>query len=1007
MSERVTTWGDLLGRRSDHRFVGRRHEIEQFRLNFLYSVPPALLFVLHGPGGIGKSALVAEYAAIAREHGFVVAAVDGSGIRVPGEAAVLQVMSVLAQQLATAGVPLTSFDEVLREYTAALKAMAPDPQRPDVPRAPGYPWDLFGGVGDDDAWATRAWDEYLLHTVSLRRSPLIRDPIRALTERFVQDLNAWATVRRILICIDDYQRFVAEGAGRSELVEMGARATVENGPDAWLFDLLARGQLSTNIWLVIAGRDPLPRSWESLATVRTEFALRPLSRRDSRVLLHHLGGADEAAITAQGDSARVDPLSLTILASLAGPRQRLSEQLRLQEVSPAEGAVLVERYVASLDPVLRAAVLKCAAARWLDEGVISALVGDQAVPRVLQWLEDSPLAVGTASAVGSRLGIHGQQGWRFRSALRPQLDALARQAGGVTWEAAHQTLYAYYRQQLELRGPEPQYLDPAWQHCQLEALYHNFMAGDEAEARDAALLSFLRGVRQFHPWAGAVVQVCPRTPVHTWAVGTARRQNAGHEPDSSTSHWAEVVGGGWAALAHRDWETALAFADLLLSEDVAAASALWGPETRQALRTLRQLIAGRLALPPEVDGTHHLDAVQEQLEMEPDEPDSAPDIAEVSLACELGADVDDQSMPDSADNELVAVQEETPPPGSAPSAEAMAEEHCGYANQLLGEGAYTAAIEGYDQALALDPDNVAAVYNRGLAYSQIGALGNALADFSRVIELASSDTDVDRRMQAHHQRGLICVRQGALDRAIADFDVVIENAKAVPTAQVRPRTPVPTAEAIPTAVAVPTAEAVPMAVIYERANAYFRLQSYQRAIEDYSWVLKQNPSHVEAYLNRGRSHAARADYLDALRDYNQAIALGPSRAIAYSYRGQAYLRLERYPEALADYARALELNPRDASVHNARGLLYVRIAAYPEAVDAYQHAMAIQPDWATPYYNAACAAALANDAERATIWLARAIALRDGYKAMALRDKDFASIREDPRFAELVEIDGT
>ncbi len=94
MSERATTWGDLLGRRSDQRLVGRRHEIEQFRLNFLYSVPPALLFVLHGPGGIGKSALVAEYAAIAQEHGFVAAAVDGLNVRVPGEAAVIQVMTV-------------------------------------------------------------------------------------------------------------------------------------------------------------------------------------------------------------------------------------------------------------------------------------------------------------------------------------------------------------------------------------------------------------------------------------------------------------------------------------------------------------------------------------------------------------------------------------------------------------------------------------------------------------------------------------------------------------------------------------------------------------------------------------------------------------------------------------------------------------------------------------------------------------------------------------------------
>jgi len=985
MSERVTLWGDLVRRRAGHRFVGRRHEVERFRLNFLYAVPPALLFVVRGPGGIGKSALLEEYSAIAAEHGFVTACASGTDLHVPGEVAVLQLMSVLAKQLSVAGVPLTTFDEVLREYTAALRAILGDPE------APGSVWDLFGGVGDSDVWSARAWDEYLLHSFSLRRSPLIRDPIGALTERFVQDLNAWATVRRILLCVDDFEALLQTpgNAATSQALKPDA---VGYGPAAWLFDLLSRGHLSTNVWLVVASRDPLPKPWEALASVQDEVLLRPLSRRESATLLRQVGVVEELAARVTAEDTPRDPLSLILLARLT----TVQRQEQGQQSLPGDTATLVERYIAGLDPVLRAAVLKCTAARWLDEGVISALVGDQAVKRVLEWLEDSPLVVEVTNR--RHRAARPQNGrvdagepvvrrWRLRPALRPHLDALVQRAGGFTWEETQQTLYAFYRQQCELRGPEHHYLDPDWQHIQLETLYHALVSGNENEACDVALWSFLQGVRQFHPWAGAVAQV--------WHEAAEGRQSAGQSLASTVSHWAEVVSDGWTALARRDWEAALAFTDQLLS----AAGAPWSAETSQAVRTLHQLVAGRLALPPEDAGTHHRDAGTHhrdedlaQLEPEPvriqaEEPAVGTEVAPVPIVevepiavpAVIETFTDGPAAAPGSAVELTVASEELPP-STAGSTEtertadaAMFEEHMAKASLFLGQEAYDAAIDAYSHALALDPDNIVARYHRGLAYTRIGGLSSALTDLTRVIELDADPAGL-YRLQALQQRGLVYARQGQLDRAIADFDVLLDR------------------------------DPQAFEVAYERANARFRLQSYEQAIDDYTQVLQVDPEHIEAYLNRGRSHAALGDYPEAIRDYNRAIALKPNRAVGYSSRGQAYVRLQRYGEALADYARALELNPRDASVHNARGLLYVRIAAFPDAIDAYQHAMAIQPDWATPYYNAACAAALAGDAERALTWLARAIALREEYQTMALRDPDFATIRHDARFATLVGI---
>lgn len=1005
MSERVTMWGDLLRRRADHRFVGRRHELEQFRLNFLYGVPQALLFVVRGPGGIGKSALLDEYAAIATEHGFVTACASGTDLNVPGEVAVLQLMVALAKQLSAAGVPLTTFDEVLREYTAAYRTIVGDPE------APGSVWGLFGGVDDSDAWSARAWDEYLLYSFSLRRSPLIRDPIGTLTERFVQDFNAWATVRRILLCIDDFEVFLADGtvsrrtgmsrqAGASR--RAGSAATLQPpkpdavgaGPAEWLLNLLTHGHLSTNVWFMIASRDPFPQPWDALAPVQAEASLHPLSCKESAALLRQLNVSEDlVAAGAFDENSRDlvprDPLSLTLWARVLQSRP----QGEAQETLPADTATLVEHYVAGLAPMLRAAVLKCVAARWLDQNVISALVGDQAVAQVLEWLEDSPLVVEVPNchqrAARSQNGSLGAgeagKGWRFRRALQSHLDALVWRAGGFTWEEAHQTLHAFYRQQGELRGPEDGcpghlYLDPDWQHIHLEALYHALVSGDENEVCDAALSSFLKGVRQFHPWAGAVVRV--------WREAAVARHSAGQPPASVISRWAQVVGDGWIALARRDWEAALAFTDQVLAGD----DAPWSAETRQAVRTLRQLIAGRLALPPEDAGAHHRDG---ELERSQPEPESAPagapavlvEAAPVAPVEVVRSDVPAVTEP--SVDALIAPEFTAEPPlvpkavpssgGEAVEPEtsvdtALVEDYMTQASMHLGQEAYDAAIDAYSRALALDPDAIVARYHRGFAYTRIGALGNALTDLTRVIELDADPAGL-YRLQALQQRGLVYVRQGEFDRAIADFDAFLENAG--------------------------RNQAV-LGVVYERANTRFRLQAYEQAIADYTQVLQQDPEHVEAFLNRGRSYAALGDYPEAIRDYNRAIALQPNRAVGYSSRGQAYVRMKRYGEALGDYARALELNPRDAAVHNARGLLYIKIAAFPDAIDAYQHAMAIQPDWATPYYNAACAATLAGDTERALTWLARAIALREEYRTMALRDPDFAAIRDEPRFAALV-----
>jgi tetratricopeptide (TPR) repeat protein len=979
----TATWADLLARRygraSRHRFVGRRYEQEQFRLNYLYEVPQVLLFVLQGPPGIGKTALLARYREIAEEHRALTAVVDRGILTLPGEFAILQTMEILADQLAAAGTPLTTYREVSLDYQRAIRAIDADST------APARAWNLFDGAADVDPWVQQAWDTYFARSLSLRQSTLIRDPVGTLTERFVQDLNAWAVVRRMVLCFD--------GWGSADQSPDGSGSPPVS-LESWLPDLLCRGQLSTNVWFVLTTQSPLILKWNSLAPVSRTFELQPLPKKESVSLLQELPPRSapvsvrstpvsdpaatgdppgivmlsEAEALALADQAKGNPLNLSLLASAADATT----------VNPTSNeAAFLDRYLDGLKPLQQAALLKCTAARYLDEGVLNVLLGEDAAQEARAWLISSPVV------------IQANAKWYFRPTLRDPLQHLARARIGPAWEAAHQTLFAYYRQRMELESATPHYLDDQWRHNRLEALYHELVQGDEADGLRHVLLSFLEGVRRFYPWAGAVASTW-LDAIHTRAL-TLRT--------STDRQVVDKVHALWNTLVERRWGESLVLVDELLTvEELVKPSNM--QDIQEQLSDLRYLVASRLALPPDpqpesapaytAENSPASDMTQESqppfspLARPAHQTATMPEAAETletAGVAELAEDVSDSSFGLTPDEVPDACEMEPTPMDETETRDATrretAVELCSDANTRLSRGDYEAAIQGYDEALKHSPDYVVAYYNRGSAYHHIGALDSAITDFARVLELDPE------QVAAYRQRGLIYARKGNYERAIQDYDAALallsegrdEHAKSSTLG----------------------------AIVYDRANAHFRLRSYEQALADYTTALEHARDHVEAYLNRGLTYSALGNYPEALRDFNQAIVLAPHQALSFHHRGQVYARMGRYTEALKDYDRALELNPRYASVHNNRGLLYVKIEAYPEAVEAYQHAMALQPDWATPYYNAACAAALMEDVEHACTWLARAIGLRESYRAMAVRDPDLAAIRHNSRFRALVE----
>jgi hypothetical protein len=78
--ERAVRLADRLVMAQRQRFVGRAGELELFRSALQGSEPPFAVLHVYGPGGVGKTRLLGEYARVADSDGLPMVRLDGRTI---------------------------------------------------------------------------------------------------------------------------------------------------------------------------------------------------------------------------------------------------------------------------------------------------------------------------------------------------------------------------------------------------------------------------------------------------------------------------------------------------------------------------------------------------------------------------------------------------------------------------------------------------------------------------------------------------------------------------------------------------------------------------------------------------------------------------------------------------------------------------------------------------------------------------------------------------------------
>ncbi len=156
------------------------------------------------------------------------------------------------------------------------------------------------------------------------------------------------------------------------------------------------------------------------------------------------------------------------------------------------------------------------------------------------------------------------------------------------------------------------------------------------------------------------------------------------------------------------------------------------------------------------------------------------------------------------------------------------------------------------------------------------------------------------------------------------------------------------------------------AVIYvARAGAFQQQGDEQKALEDLSAAVKEDPKSELPWLALGNFYMKKSDYMRALENYERAEQIAPKDPVAYDDRGAALVFLRRNEEAVAAFSRALALDRADTSALSNRATVYLRSDRPDLAIADLTEVIRAEPANAKAFYSRGTAHERANELDKA------------------------------------------
>lgn len=219
----------------------------------------------------------------------------------------------------------------------------------------------------------------------------------------------------------------------------------------------------------------------------------------------------------------------------------------------------------------------------------------------------------------------------------------------------------------------------------------------------------------------------------------------------------------------------------------------------------------------------------------------------------------------------------------------------------------------------------------------------------------------------------------------------------------------------------PPAPDASAAALESRADQLRMQKLYLDALDYYHAAMVKEPRSATLINKVGITQLMMQRYREAKKSFEQAIKTDHKCSSAYNNLGVVYYELRRYGPAIKQYKRAIAIDGTSASYYSNLGAAHFAKKEFDPAVVAYQRAVEIDPnvfenssrggvqaqlpspeDRARYDYTVAKLYAKMGFSDRSLEYLRKA--MEEGYKDFknVYKDAEFAELRKDKRFSELV-----
>ena len=271
------------------------------------------------------------------------------------------------------------------------------------------------------------------------------------------------------------------------------------------------------------------------------------------------------------------------------------------------------------------------------------------------------------------------------------------------------------------------------------------------------------------------------------------------------------------------------------------------------------------------------------------------------------------------------------------------------------------AIENFNKAIELTPDELKIYKIRGDAKSELGDYKGAIDDYNHVLKLNPDDLELRKKLD--EVKSLIDIQSredGTEVRRTITRTVVVQDPSSGDVINYKQRGYEKSAKGDYAGAIEDFTQAIKLKPddvdAYDgRGGAKAQNGDYTGAIEDLTQVIKHNPQDVNVYIQRAQVRHALKDFTGAIEDYNQALKLIPDDSyfiITYfiiNSRGRAKLESGNHTGAIEDFTEAIKLQPNETYGYNNRGLAKRKLGDYDAAMEDHSQAIILRPDESYAY----------------------------------------------------------